>query len=119
MTFKLTGDGTNRFNDSIDSIDGITQLNETPTFYKLPSSSLPIMHKRSVCQHESFPQLSLVDTPAFDSTLDLSSPHEMPLFNGFSLKVTYSHPVLHPNLCYVLLASFVPDGFWPQLFTRI
>ena len=101
-----------------DNIDGIKQLNEIPTSYKLPTS-LPIMHKRSVCQHESFPQLSLVDTPAFDSTSDLSSPHEMPSFNGFSLKATYSHPVLHPNLCRVWLASFVPDGFWPQLFTRI
>lgn len=50
-------------------------------------------------------------------TSDLSSPQEVPF--GFSLRASYSHPVLHPNLCRVWLTSLVPDGFWAHLIARI
>lgn len=105
--------------DSVDGLpDGFSQFKETSTSHKLPSS-LPNIYKANVYHPKSFPQLSIVDSPVFEMTSDLSSPHEIPSFSGFSLRAAYSHPTLHPNLCRVWLTSFVPDGFWPQLFTRI
>ena len=100
--------------------DGFTELKGTSTSYKkIIPSSLPNVHKANVYHPKSFPQLSIVDSPVFETTSDLCSPHEMPSFGCFSLNITYSNPVIHPNLCRVWLASFVPDGFWPHLFTRI
>ena len=96
--------------------DGSAELSKASTSYKIPSS-LPV-HKGNVYHPKAFPQLSIVNSPIFEATSDLGSPHEMPSF-GFSLKTTYSNPVIHPNLCRVWRALFVPDGFWPQLFTRI
>ena len=105
--------------DNINELpDGFTKLKETSNSHKIPSS-LPNVHKANVYHPNSFPQLSIVDSPVFEATSDLCSPHEMPSFGCFSLNTTYSNPVIHPNLCRVWLASFVPDGFWPQLFTRI
>ena len=105
--------------DDVDEIpDSFLQFKETSNSCKVPSS-LPNICKANVYHPKSFPQLSIVNTLIFEMTSDLSSPHEMPSFGGFSLRAAYSYPVLHPNLCRVWMASFVPDGFWPQLFTRI
>ena len=105
--------------DSIDGLpDSFLQFKETSNARKVPSS-LPNIYKANVYHPKSFPQLSIVNTPIFEMTSDLSSPHEMPSFSGFALRAAYSHPTLHPDLCRVWMASFVPDGFWPQLFTRI
>ena len=104
---------------SVDGLpDSYSQFKETSTSHKFPSS-LPNIYKANVYHPKSFPQLSIVNSPVFEMTSDLSSPHEIPSFSGFSLRAAYSHPTLHPNLCRVWLTSFVPDGFWPQLFTRI
>ena len=105
--------------DSIDGLpDSFLQFKETSNTRKVPSS-LPNIYKANAYHPKSFPQLSIVNTPIFEMTSDLSSPHEMPSFSGFALRAAYSHPTLHPDLCRVWMASFVPDGFWPQLFTRI
>ena len=98
--------------------DGFAELNKVSISYKIPTS-LPNVHKENVYHPKAFPQLSIVNSPVFEATSDLGSPHEMPSFGCFSLNTTYSNPVIHPNLCRIWLASFVPDGFWPQLFTRI
>jgi len=106
--------------DNVDGfLDSFAELTKTSTSYKKIPSSLPKIHKANVFKPNLFPQLSIVNSPVFEATSDLSSPHEMPSVGGFSLRTTTLHPVLHPSLCRVWLASFVPDGFWPQLFTRI
>ena len=100
--------------DSNEAPDGSTGLKRT-----LTPSSLPHIYNRSVHHPKLFPRLSVVDSPTFEAATDLHSPQEIPSFGVFSLKTTYSNPEIHPNLHRVWLASFVPDGFWPQLFTRI
>lgn len=70
-------------------------------------------------QSEKFPKLKLVDSQQFDSTDFSSFLHKTVSSNRFSLKAKNSHFALHHNLYHVWLASFIPDGFWPQLLTRI
>ena len=76
------------------------------------------LHKKIECQLEKFPELKIVKGQEFDSS-DLSFSHQMLSRNVLSLKAKDPQLVLHHNLHRVWLASFIPDGFWPQLLTRI
>ena len=75
-------------------------------------------HKKVECQLEKFPKLKIVKGQEFDSS-DLSFSHQILSRNVLSLKAKDPQLVLHHNLHRVWLASFIPDGFWPQLLTRI
>ena len=63
------------------------------------------------CPSEKFPKPKLVSSQEFDTT-DLSF---LPLRKIPSLKPKS----LAQNLYRTWLASFIPDGFWPQLLTKI
>ena len=68
---------------------------------------------------QSFPCLNIVDSMSFENSTDLSSPNKLQSCNQSWLKAANLDPVLHPPLYRLWLATFIPDGFWPQLFTRI
>ena len=99
--------------DSNEAPDSSTGFKRTLTPSSLPHNNSSVHHPKS------FPRLSVVDSLTFEAATDLHSPQEIPSFGVFPLKTTYSNPGIHPNLHRVWPASFVPDGFWPQLFTRI
>ena len=76
------------------------------------------LHKKFECQLEKFPKLKIVKGLEVGPS-DLSFSHQMVPRSVLSLKAKDPHHVLHHNLYRVWLASFIPDGFWPQLLTRI
>ena len=65
-----------------------------------------------------FPHCSVVDTNSFDNSMDLCELVEVSQ-EQLWLKAVNLNPVLHPPLCRVWFASFIPYGFWPQLLSRI
>ena len=72
------------------------------------------VHEEVKCQAEKFPKLKLVSSEEFDA-VDLSSLHQVSSRRVLSL--IGKDPI--QNLYRIWLASFIPDGFWPQLVTRI
>ena len=70
------------------------------------------------CKEKRFPHCNIVDAMSFDSSMNLSEPGEISQ-EQLWLKAVNLNPILHPPLCRVWLASFIPDGFWPQLLSRI
>ena len=80
------------------------------------------LHENMKSKSEEFANLTIVKSQKFDSH-DLPLPHQndqMPSGNLFSMiKAKNSDSVLPHNLHRVWLASFIPDGFWPQFLTRI
>ena len=84
-------------------------------------STLEELHEKVKYQSEEFPNLTIVSSQNFDSQ-DLPLPHyqndQMLSGNLFST-IKAKNSVLPHNLHRVWLASFIPDGFWPQFLTRI
>ena len=76
-------------------------------------STICTQNERVECQSEEFPNLTIVSSQEFDL-------YDLPLLvlSG-NLKAKDSHIALPHNLHRVWLASFIPDGFWPQFLTRI
>lgn len=77
------------------------------------------LHEKVTCQ---FPNLTIVSSQKFDSyDLPLSHQNEqMQSGNLFSMiKAKNSDSILLHNLHRIWMASFIPDGFWPQFLTRI
>ena len=70
------------------------------------------------CPHQ-FPHFNIVDSASFDCSLDLSSVLDDHNDGKKMLKSTDINPRHHPPLRRVWLASFIPDGFWPQLLAKI
>ena len=70
------------------------------------------------CPHQ-FPHFNIVDSASFDNSLDLSSSSDDHTDGKKTLKSTDLNLVHHPPLCRVWLATFIPDGFWPQLLAKI
>lgn len=66
-------------------------------------------------QPEKFPNLKLVNAQEFDST-DFS--FSQTISSGI-LSLKAKKDALYHNLYHVWLASFIPDGFWPQLLAKI
>ena len=70
------------------------------------------------CVHQ-FPHFNVVDSSSFESSLDLSSSSSHQSNEKEWLKSPALNPMLHPPLRRVWLASFIPDGFWPQLLAKL
>ena len=83
------------------------------------SAPRPLSGLRESKIFQSFPQLNVVDSSSFENSTDLSSPNKLQSYNQSWLKAANLDPVLYPPLYRFWFASFIPDGFWPQLFTRI
>jgi len=66
-------------------------------------------------KEKRFPHCHIVDSMSFDSSCEPDEISQEQLW----LKAVNLNPILHPPLCRVWLASFIPDGFWPQLLSRI
>ena len=64
-----------------------------------------------------FPHFNILDSASFETSVNLSSPSQNSEKEW--LQTTDFTPVLHPPLRRVWLASFIPDGFWPQLLPKI
>ena len=71
-------------------------------------------HEKVEYPLEKFPKLKIVKDQEFDSS-DLSVSCQILSRNVLSLKSKDPLLVVHR----VWLASFIPDGFWPQLLTRM
>lgn len=69
------------------------------------------------CVHQ-FPHFNIVDSPSFESSLTVSSSSHQSNEKHW-LKRPSIDPVLHPPLRRVWLASFIPDGFWPQILAKL
>ena len=69
------------------------------------------------CVHQ-FPHFNIVDSSSFESSLTLSSSSSHQSNEKQWLKRLSVNPVLHPPLRRVWLASFIPDGFWPQVLAK-
>jgi len=100
-----------------DGIDANIESNIMPTsnFNGTTETSLVdvLNHKK-----KRFPHCNIVDTISFENSMNLNEPVGMSQEQQW-LKVVNLNPILHPPLCRVWLASFIPDGFWPQLLSRI
>ena len=73
----------------------------------------------SVIKTKSFSKLNVVDSLSFEHSTDLSSPAQLQSYYQSWSKAANLSLVLHPHLHRVWLARFIPDGFWPRLFTKI
>jgi len=119
--------------ETIDYIDGLNHTDIEPVFDEEemvqndenPNSVNSTSHPYIVPKQHGdkmfppFPCLNIVDSLSFENSTDLSSANKLQSYNQSWLKAANIDPVLHPPLYRLWLATFVPDGFWPQLFTRI
>lgn len=85
--------------------------------HKGPSSQSCKQDENDYCAQQ-FPHFNIVDSASFENSTDLSSSLHQSSKRQW-LESADSNPVLHPPLQRVWLASFIPDGFWPQLLAKI
>ena len=75
-----------------------------------------LSHDEDDCAHR-FPYFNIVDSASFEDSI--SSSLSSSVDEKQWLKTADLNPVLHPSLRRIWLASFIPDGFWPQLLAKI
>ena len=83
-----------------------------------PSASESISRDLSSNIKANFHNLHILDSFSLENSTDLSIPNQLNHAES-CLKAKELDPVLFPPLHCIWLAAFIPDGFWPQLFTRI
>lgn len=88
------------------------QKNNSSSHHKSSVSS----HDEDHCAHQ-FPRFNIVDSASFENSINSSLSSSIDEKQW--LKTTDLNPVLHPPLRRIWLASFIPDGFWPQLLAKI
>lgn len=71
------------------------------------------------CDTQEFPNFNIMDSASFETSLNMSSSSLHQSNERQWLKRPDVNPMLHPPLQRVWLATFIPDGFWPQLLAKI
>ena len=70
------------------------------------------------CDTQEFPNFNIVDSASFETSLNMSSSLHQSDERQWLTRPNVN-PMLHPPLQRVWLATFIPDGFWPQLLAKI
>ena len=89
---------------------------------KQPARSRDCCRDRSpqdnYCVHQ-FPHFNIVDSSSFENSLALPSSSSHQSNEKQWLKRSSVNLMQHPPLRRVWLASFIPDGFWPQILAKL
>ena len=98
--------------------EAIGQVPKLATMQNISMEFNEDVHEKVESQMKEFPKLKVVKSQEFDSS-DVCFSHQIVSRDLLSLKARDPHLILHHNLHRVWLASFIPDGFWPQLLTKM